>query len=378
MAFLNRLRPAMRRAARSPAARLAPAGLTEGLRRRLLGIDGVELVRIIDVLEQAGVPCLVGGGWGIDLLAGAQTRRHIDIDIVVDSDPRTMSRACDALAAVGYEVTDECAAGGPLMPIAVVVRDEVGHTIELLAVDEPFAGTTGTFEGREIACLTPEAQLRLHEGFEPRPIDRHDVAVLCQRFGLAAPPGYETPSSPVSAHWRQLLRRVRPARESALIIPVAEAEPAVGGWRRLHDPAAHHGLPAHVTVLYPFLPARALDVHVLQRLGDLAASAPAFGFEFRDFGRFPGVLYLAPQPADPFVALTEAVGARWPTCPPYGGAFDRIIPHLTVAEGAAAEVGPAMAAVAQALPIAARAAELWLMVQDEASRWQVRERFPLG
>ncbi len=46
---------------------------------------------------------------------------------------------------------------------------------------------------------------------------------------------------------------------------------------------------------------------------------------------FPAnVVYLAPDPAEPFVALTEALAAAFPDCPPYGGAFDEPVPHLTI------------------------------------------------
>src|SRR6266704_7013965 len=41
--------------------------------------------------------------------------------------------------------------------------------------------------------------------------------------------------------------------------------------------------------------------------------------------------YLAPQPAQPLRALTAAVTETWPQTPPYGGMFDEVVPHLTVA-----------------------------------------------
>ena len=43
------------------------------------------------------------------------------------------------------------------------------------------------------------------------------------------------------------------------------------------------------------------------------------------------MLYLAPEPDDGFRRLTEAVVQEWPEAPPYGGAYDDNIPHLTVA-----------------------------------------------
>ena len=47
------------------------------------------------------------------------------------------------------------------------------------------------------------------------------------------------------------------ASESAVIVPVPEAEPAVGGLRAALDRAAVWGVPAHVTLLYPFVTPRA-------------------------------------------------------------------------------------------------------------------------
>jgi hypothetical protein len=58
---------------------------------------------------------------------------------------------------------------------------------------------------------------------------------------------------------------------------------------------------------------------------------PPLDFALTEVGRFPGVVYLAPKPAAPFIALTQAVVERWPDDQPYGGAYEEIIPHLTVA-----------------------------------------------
>ena len=42
--------------------------------------------------------------------------------------------------------------------------------------------------------------------------------------------------------------------ESAVIVAVPAAEPAVRAHRQQFDRAAAWGVPAHVTVLYPFVP----------------------------------------------------------------------------------------------------------------------------
>jgi 2'-5' RNA ligase superfamily len=64
--------------------------------------------------------------------------------------------------------------------------------------------------------------------------------------------------------------------QTALIVPVPEAEPAVGRFRASLDRAASWGVPAHVTVLYPFLPPQLVDDQVLAALRDIVAGVPRF------------------------------------------------------------------------------------------------------
>ena len=148
-----------------------------------------------------------------------------------------------------------------------------------------------------------------------------------------------------------------------------EAEPAVGEIRLAHDSSAAHGVPAHITVLFPFLAPAAVDEDALQGL--FAAFEP-FDFTLdRVEGFDDGLVWLHPHPTRPFVDLTAAVAQRWPEAPPYEGAFDEVIPHLTVSE--------VPLDLSLPLPLAARAREVVLIEEDEASRrWSVRRRFPLG
>ena len=64
--------------------------------------------------------------------------------------------------------------------------------------------------------------------------------------------------------------------ETALIVKVPEAEPLVGGLRDRFDPVARLGVPAHVTILYPFMPVAAIDAAILETLRRIAASTRAF------------------------------------------------------------------------------------------------------
>ena len=158
-------------------------------------------------------------------------------------------------------------------------------------------------------------------------------------------------------------------RRTALIVEVPEAEPAVGALRLEHDSSAARGVPAHITILFPFADAGDVDDGALEAL---FARFPAFDFVLDRGERFDdGVTWLHPEPSLPFVDLTAAVAQRWPEHPPYEGAFDEPIPHLTVSETAID--------VNVQLPIASRAHEVTLIEEDEATgRWSTRRSYPFS
>lgn len=127
------------------------------------------------------------------------------------------------------------------------------------------------------------------------------------------------------------------------------------------------------------MPPGEIDDALLADLRAFFVGVAPFAFALPRFDRFPGVLYLAPEPAVPFRDLIAALAGRYPEYPPYGGKHDTIVPHLTVAHAADPAVLDAVAAaVAGALPLVAVADEATLMEMDPAGRWHTRERFPFG
>ena len=54
-----------------------------------------------------------------------------------------------------------------------------------------------------------------------------------------------------------------PADESALIVPLLAADGALHRWRSALDPSAAQGVPAHVTIHYPWIPLQQVDETVL-------------------------------------------------------------------------------------------------------------------
>jgi hypothetical protein len=165
--------------------------------------------------------------------------------------------------------------------------------------------------------------------------------------------------------------------ESAILLEVPEAEPLVGALRQEGDVSASLGVPAHVTLLYPFVDDP--DEGIVEELRFFFAGVDGFALDFDAVGIWPEVVYLEPVQTGDVSGLIEALVRRWPGYPPYGGIFDEVIPHLTVVDtpdpalrARAAEALPA------GLPIRSTATEASLWVHEEGSDWRCLARFPLA
>lgn len=112
--------------------------------------------------------------------------------------------------------------------------------------------------------------------------------------------------------------------QTALIVPIPEAEEAVRRFREALDPAASWGVPAHVTVLYPFLPPQQINDQARTVLRKTIAGIPRFDVALTHIGWFRDtVVWLAPQPDRPFRNLTAAVWQRFPETTPMPGRTPR-------------------------------------------------------
>jgi 2'-5' RNA ligase len=167
------------------------------------------------------------------------------------------------------------------------------------------------------------------------------------------------------------------APPSGIAVPIA-LPPGLAAIRERWDKAAALGAQPHVTALFPFAPAAALSDDVHDGLARIATTVEPFVVRFERARRFPGVVWVEPVPDRPFLELTRAIAARWPAWPPYGGLFDTVIPHLTVAESETAPLDRVEAAVDAELPFEAVADRLELWLQDGTGRWRPHWAFPLG
>jgi len=169
---------------------------------------------------------------------------------------------------------------------------------------------------------------------------------------------------------------------TGLIVPLPELEPVVAQWRARFD-TRFENVPAHVTVLVPWIPPDELTEADLDLLGQLTKGWQPFEVTFAGFGCFEvgdgrTVQFLEPKPVDEFMALTEDLSTVWPEYPPYGGQFPEVVPHLTVGDGVTGEQADELrAAVEPALPVRTTAREL-LAVEVRADQASIRRRFRLG
>lgn len=173
------------------------------------------------------------------------------------------------------------------------------------------------------------------------------------------------------------------AIESALVLLVPDADPLVDAHRQQFDVSASWGVPAHVAVIYPFVTPRQVDDAVLTGLSELLSTEAAFDCTFTGTAWFgEEMLYLVPEPEEPFRRLTRRVAESFPDHPPFRGAHGEPRPHLSVGQrrqGDLAGLEHAQTVLCAALPLRTRidTAALYAGTRQPGS-WQRVCTFSLG
>lgn len=161
-----------------------------------------DVTRILSLLGSASVHCWIAGGWGIDALLGSQSRPHRDLDLLV-AFPDVL-RAHRVLLFDGFVVeTDQMPtrfemihpAGGIVDIHPIRLDAEGGARLELpdgtwWQYDAESLSGRGSIDGQAHPCLSPEAQVRAHTGYDPGDDDRRDIIALCEHYGLELPEAY--------------------------------------------------------------------------------------------------------------------------------------------------------------------------------------------
>jgi len=163
------------------------------------------------------------------------------------------------------------------------------------------------------------------------------------------------------------------------VIPLLAAERIVGSWRAGLDPSAAAGVPAHVTIAFPWVARAKVDDSALHDLAVLVSAVPRFEVVFSRVGWFDrDVLWLEPDPQEPFSWLAAEVARRWPDHPPYTGRFESFVHHVTVGMGSSDELDRVADILEQALPIRDAVTELWWITRTGTEPWMLRTAFGLA
>lgn len=139
-------------------------------------------------------------------------------------------------------------------------------------------------------------------------------------------------------------------------------------------------VPAHLTVLYPFVPFEHLD-DASRALRRLFADVPPFDVTLDGFGHFPTTLFLKPANPEPIRELFRRVHTAFPDYLPYGGAFshDDITPHMTIGEfRSEAECAAVRLPPYAPMTFTVRRLHLITGVDREVIPWITHDVIPLG
>ncbi|MBC7643507.1 MAG: 2'-5' RNA ligase family protein [Thermoleophilia bacterium] len=151
--------------------------------------------------------------------------------------------------------------------------------------------------------------------------------------------------------------------QTAVVVPVLSANTLIAEWLGRSE------MPPHVTIVYPFLDRVLITDAIVDQLAGIFAKVPVIELELTRLERFPGVLYLVPEPVDVFRQLSMSVTDTWPEAPPYRGAFEGVTPHLTVTRSRQAQaLDEVELEVLSRLPFTATLDVGWLMHFD-GSKW---------
>lgn len=173
---------------------------TESAAPEMTTADVCDFLTLVDARR---VRVWLDGGWAVDAWLGDQTRRHTDLDIVVEQ--KDLAVVVESLTELGF---------GPVKrddtrPWNFVLGDSLGHQVDFHVIElddlgrgiygppenEDFwpadaLGRTTTLCGRTVHVTAPEFLVASHIGYELTDKDWRDVSALCTRFDLPIPSGY--------------------------------------------------------------------------------------------------------------------------------------------------------------------------------------------
>lgn len=181
------------------------------------------------------------------------------------------------------------------------------------------------------------------------------------------------------------MERVAPKeRRTGLLVPVRAAEPLVGRLRRRHHAeSVARRIPPHVTVLFPFARADAVDDDLRCAVAAHFSGLARFEADLLDVGSFDDCAWLGLRPHDRWVSLLRSTWERFPAFPPYERPGLEPAPHLTIASAGGPYEAREIAARARlelgpGLPLGFEVDVVSLFEEQPDGTWDESTTFPLG
>ena len=160
----------------------------------------IDACEIIKIAEDNNFKLYIDGGWGVDALLGEVTRSHNDIDLFLEKVEyhKFIALIRDkgfSEKVMEYTTNDH-----------TVWVDKAGRIIDLHCFEiindvlirydgevyplKIFSGV-GKIGNFDVACIEPVSQVVFHLGYEFDENDRHDVLLICKKFGIPIPEQYK-------------------------------------------------------------------------------------------------------------------------------------------------------------------------------------------
>jgi lincosamide nucleotidyltransferase A/C/D/E len=166
-----------------------PKSCDDGRVNDAAGMGLAEVLAVLGAVRSVGCRFWIEGGWGVDALVGQQTRPHRDVDI--DIDGAFEGQVLAALGELGYVVETDwrpnrvelVAPGRGWVDLHPLVIDDDGNARQAAQGggwhEFPRSYFTSGHLGEvPVPCVSREAQRVFHSGYELRPVDRRDLALL--------------------------------------------------------------------------------------------------------------------------------------------------------------------------------------------------------
>jgi hypothetical protein len=171
-----------------------------------------------------------------------------------------------------------------------------------------------------------------------------------------------------------VIREPPPAEMTTVVAPVPFAEPTIAALRAAHDWSARRGVPAHITLLGPFLAPSDVTFETLVLLRRVFAARQPLAVALSELRVLGSSACLIPEPIEPLRALSDALCATWRGLTPKSDQY-----HVTVARNCDGALFDQVAAeLRPALPLRGYLTEAALVERHVNRSVRTKARFSLG